>query len=431
MNLERLKSIFSANGCSTIYIKVLAKNDLSKSQVYFSGSFDILNILPLTNIQADTPNNWKASVNFWWVDNDGSTHHAPKSKFILYPQYPEVRFSGFLFGCENAPSEVMNSKVADRLLFFSVGSNGKVFGYATSPDSILSGEFRSLQNVESYGLFKVIQLPIVQNNREKLLIELLRIHRLGWIKSKRLNRLGEILPCDSPNCGGYTLEAELGITPNGYSEPDYLGWEIKQFGVENFDRLTSKVITLMTPEPTHGYYKTEGAEALVRKYGYADMNGKPDRLNFGGIHKIDITHPKTNLTLKLSGYNAAENKIVDTNGSIVLLDSRERETASWSFSSMLLHWNRKHNQACYVPSLTTKTNYQQYMFGKDVILGNGTDFQMFLMQMAAGNIYYDPGIKLENISTKPNIKKRSQFRIVSKNLRSLYKCSELVDITAV
>jgi len=27
------------------------------------------------------------------------------------------------------------------------------------------------------------------------------------------------------NRGGYTLEAELGITPNGYSEPDFMGWE--------------------------------------------------------------------------------------------------------------------------------------------------------------------------------------------------------------
>jgi hypothetical protein len=49
--------------------------------------------------------------------------------------------------------------------------------------------------------------------------------------------------------------------------------------------------------------------------------------------------------------------------------------------------------------------------------------------MANGNIYYDPGIKLENISIKPLIKKRSQFRIVSKNLSNLYKLNEVVDIT--
>ncbi len=33
------------------------------------------------------------------------------------------------------------------------------------------------------------------------------------------------------------LEAELGVTPNGYSEPDFMGWEIKQFGVKKFDKI--------------------------------------------------------------------------------------------------------------------------------------------------------------------------------------------------
>jgi hypothetical protein len=53
-----------------------------------------------------------------------------------------------------------------------------------------------------------------------------------------------ILPCKSPQCGGYTLEAELGITPNGYSEPDFMGWEVKQFGVTKFENINSSIITL-------------------------------------------------------------------------------------------------------------------------------------------------------------------------------------------
>lgn len=63
------------------------------------------------------------------------------------------------------------------------------------------------------------------------------------------------------------------------------------------------------------------------------------------------------------------------------------------------------------------------------ILGTGTDFELFLKQMSLGNIYYDPGIKLENISTKPKVKKRSQFRIKSKHLTELYKENEVVDVT--
>lgn len=237
------------------------------------------------------------------------------------------------------------------------------------------------------------------------------------------------MACESSNCGGYTLEAELGITPNGYSEPDFLGWEIKQFGVKNFTRVDSAIITLMTPKPTHGIYKTEGAESFLRQYGYADRTGREDRINFGGVHKTGVRHSSTNLELRLIGFDTVSGKIRNTDGRISLVDIDGNETASWSFASMLLHWNRKHNQACYVPSLSEITGERQYKYGNNVILGTGTDFQLFLGQMANGNIYYDPGIKMENASTKPKIKKRSQFRIKSQNLPNLYKVNEVLDIT--
>ncbi len=230
------------------------------------------------------------------------------------------------------------------------------------------------------------------------------------------------------NRGGYTLEAELGITPNGYSEPDFMGWEIKQFGISNFDRINSAVITLMTPEPTGGIYKTHGADYFVRTYGYPDKKGRPDRLNFGGIHKSGEIHPTTQLEMRLIGFDQESGKIRNTNGKIALIDKNENETASWSFSSILLHWNRKHDKACYVPSQSIITGDRKYKYGNNVILGTGTDFQLFLSQMALGNIYYDPGIKLENISTKPKIKKRSQFRIKSRFLPNLYKMNEIVNV---
>ena len=47
--------------------------------------------------------------------------------------------------------------------------------------------------------------------------------------------------------------------------------------------------------------------------------------------------------------------------------------------------------------------------------------------MANGNIYYDPGIKMENVSTKPKIKKSGQFRIKSQFLPNLYNENEIVD----
>lgn len=433
MNLKNLKLLFADNGCNKIYIKKLSPNDNSKNQVYFGGSFEILNILPISEIKTEEAGDWnkerfKATINFSWITDEGCLFPAPNAQLILYPKYPEVRFSGFLSKCDKPPSELMSQRLADRLLFFGVTNKGTVLGYVAAPASEISNEFNAVNQLSEHGVFKVIDLPQAVNNKEKLLAELYRIYELGWIGSKRLDGNGDILPCNSSNCGGYTLEAELGITPNGYSEPDFLGWEVKQFGVTNFEKIYSAVITLMTPEPTGGIYKTAGAETFIKKYGYADRAGREDRMNFGGVHKTGIRHPLTNLEMQLVGFDIASGKIRSTNGRIALVDTNNNEAASWSFSSMLLHWNRKHNQACYVPSLSDTSQERKYKYGNNIILGTGTDFQLFLKQMAVGNIYYDPGIKMENVSAKPKIKKRSQFRIRSQHLSNLYNESELVSI---
>lgn len=434
MNLQNLKKLFIDNGCRKLYVKKLSPNDNSKNQVYLGGSFEILNIFPLSEIKTEEAGDWnrerfKASINFSWIGDDGNIYPAPNSQLILYPKYPEVRFSGFLARCENPPSELMTQRLADRLLFLSISNKGEILGYVTAPNSELANEFNALQADDEIGIFKVIDLPKTVNNKIKLLEELYRIHQLDWITSKRLDKDGNVLPCVSSNCGGYTLEAELGITPNGYSEPDFLGWEIKQFGVSNFERINSSIITLMTPEPTDGIYKTQGTEAFLHTYGYPDKKGREDRINFGGIHKSGIRHNSTNLEMQLIGFDQESGKIRNSNGRIALVDIDGNEAAAWSFSSMLLHWNRKHNQACYVPSLSETTGERKYKYGNKIILGTGTDFQLFLRQMAVGNIYYDPGIKMENVSTKPKIKKRSQFRIKSQFLGELYKDNEIVELS--
>lgn len=432
MNLKNLKAFFSDNGCQKIYVKKLSPNDNSKNQVYFGGSFEILNILPISEIITEEAGDWnkerfKAIINFSWIGEDGNLYPAPQSQLILYPKYPEVRFSGFLAKCDNPPSDLMTQRLADRLLFFGVAKNGTVLGYVAAPNSEIAREFEKEKSISVHGVFRVIELPQVANNKAKLISELHRIHHLGWIESKSLTKNG-IVPCEASQCGGYTLEAELGIIRNGYSEPDYLGWEVKNFGVSNFDRINSKPITLFTPEPTDGTYKIKGAEFFLRKYGYLDKKGREDRINFGGVHKVDKIQKLTNLEMKLIGYDAESGKIRNTNGRIALVDTNGNEAASWSFSSMLLHWNRKHNQACYVPSLSETGSERKYKYGNNVILGTGTDFQLFLQEMHKGNIYYDPGIKMEKSSVKPKIKKRSQFRIKSAYLKNLYKSSEIVQI---
>jgi hypothetical protein len=265
------------------------------------------------------------------------------------------------------------------------------------------------------------------SSKESLLAELRRIYELRWIASQKLGKDGLKYPYAAGNGGGYTLEAELGISPNGYSEPDYLGWEVKQYGVNNFTSFTPKSpVTLMTPEPNAGLYKEAGAEAFVRRFGYADKNGKPDRLNFGGIYACGKDfHADTGVRMLIDGYDRASGKITDIEGGIQLVDRNDVVAAEWRFKSMMQHWNRKHAQAAYVPSLL-RTPPPEYAYGAEILLCEQTDFILFLKAFADGVVYYDPAIKIENASAaKSKVKQRSQFRVKHNQIRQMYHHSEV------
>lgn len=437
--------MFSDKNCNKVYAKKLSANDNSKNQVYLGGSFEVINILPIKEIVSEDVGDWKRArfktkLDFYWLDDEGQINYAPEAQLILYPKYPEVRFSGFLKSVKDAPSDLMANRIEGRLLFLGITLDGKILGHVVAPDSQTANEFEALKNISTVGVFKELAIEkgvIEQNSKEKLISELKRIHNLGWIDAKRFDSNKNILPCISTNCGGYTLEAELGITPNGYSEPDYLGWEVKQFSVKNFNKWFSEIITLMTPEPTGGYYVEKGVEAFILKYGYIDRRGREARKNFGGVYKNGIVNSLTNVKLIIHGYDSVTNKITNANGFIGLIDPKENIAASWAFTSLIKHWNRKHANACYVPSKNRKDEIlypfskQQYCYGNNVVLGTGTDFSLVLQQIAIGNLYYDPGIKLEFAiegKRKQNIKRRSQFRIRSSNLKDLYKKNEIVNI---
>ncbi|ORJ61637.1 hypothetical protein B5V00_06165 [Geothermobacter hydrogeniphilus] len=426
------------NGCRTIICKVLAANDNRKQQIYLGGNFTAINLLPFREIRPDPDKSHilKAGLDFWWLSEDGSSHPAPKAQLILYSQYPEVRFSGFLARCPNAPSEMMDEslRLSGRILFMGIRQDGKIVGYLCHPESELAKEFRTLKGLSQQGVF--IELGLDEESGQEeivLLTELRRIYMMGWIRSKRLGSKGQLLPCEAPQCGGYTLEAELGIIPNGVSEPDFHGYEVKQHNVTSFDRIDVGVLTLMTPQPTGGYYKEKGVEAFVRRFGYPDMTGRAgreDRLNFGGIHRAGVRHSRTGLTLSLIGFDPVEGKIHDATGGIALLSSTGEEAAIWHYADIMKHWNRKHAKAAYVPSIKRKTPDLCYQYGSVVRIGEGTDFLLYLKAMNEGQVYYDPGIKLENASTKPKAKHRSQFRMKSAHLPSLYHRMRKIDLSA-
>lgn len=182
-------------------------------------------------------------------------------------------------------------------------------------------------------------------------------------------------------------------------------------------------MTLMTPQPDAGFYATNGVEEFVRRYGYPDKLGRPDRLNFGGTHYFSKRHATTKLELTLPGYDYNTGKITDLAGGGLALSASNGDIAAlWSFPKLIDHWKRKHGQAVFVPSQKdTSVSPPAYRFGREVFLAEGTEFLKLLRAVEGGLVYYDPGIKLENASSShASSKARSQFRIKVKNLPTLY-----------
>lgn len=440
LTLDRVREMLAAHAVTRIYMKALAPNDNSKNQPYFGGDFGVLNILPAGKPVAGRTDGarskpiFKAPLNFWWLGGDGTIRPAPNAKLILYPQYPEVRFSGYLLGVDAAhrPSEVLGTtRVDGRFLLVGVCESGRIVGLAAGPESRLARELRGLRDLEQVGVFSLVPIsdsPARGGSRAIVLAELCRISALGWISSRRLDKHGETLACAAPNCGGYTLEAELGITPNGYAEPDFHGWEIKQHGVRNFAKPQDSPITLMTPEPSDGFYVSAGVLKFLEKYGYPDTSGRANRLNFGGIFRRGALDARTELRLELLGYDHAKGTVVDATGGIALIDRRDNEAAVWRYSDMLGHWSRKHAFAVYVPSVSREADGRQYRFGATVRMGSGTSFERLLSALHDGDVYYDPGIKVEGYPAKPRTKRRSQFRIRSSRIGRLYEKMEGVEV---
>lgn len=421
-----------AKGATRLFAKRLAPNDNSKNQVYVGGNpaeaQAAFEVLPPTRIEADTNRqgqpSFKGPVDFWWVDDEGPTASAPNAQLIYYPQYPEVRFSGFLRGCPIAPSQIMVSRDPGRVLVLGVRSDGRVLGHAAAADSPVGQYVARLEAPASVGVFVPLEAR-VQNADSELFAALCELSSRNWLPGVRLTA-GGLVPCTSSNCGGVTLEAMLGIRPNSYSRPDYLGWELKAFKSRSLDAPSGGVVTIMTPEPNGGCYVEQGAQAFVRRFGYSDMSGRPDRLNFGGVYRAGMRHTGTCLTLRLRGFDAERQQIIDATGGIELVTDEGEVAAAWSMDKLLDHWRHKHAKACYVPYLMRPGEYR---YGSSVLCGVGTGFAHLLAAFAAGTAYYDPGIKLENASTlKPILKRRSQFRVRFADLARLYEAWNSVDV---
>ena len=485
--------MFADAGANRVIFKRLAPNDNSKNQPYFGPDLTQLGFIPTGEITATKSSSSKpkkssvkflAELNFGWLLESGQVETAPHAKLIFYPQYPEVRFSGFLRGCKHAPNELLDfyrrGREPGRIMFLGISANGRITGYIADAESHISNEIRPPGKYAYVGVFEELSNELRRDRtvneyvlepesklkpepqpelalepkhslihgqfgvadqmdldfseerdgaRKLLLDRLGSIAAKGWINSRRLRADGTTIPYRAPNGGGFTLEAEFGITPNGYAQPDYLGWEIKQYTVRNLDRPSGGRITLMTPEPNGGVYKQDGVEPFLLRYGYPDLSGR-DRLNFVGAHKCFVPHARTKLTLTLPGYDKNKRLLQDPTSGISLFDESGKCAASWSYSSVIAHWKKKHAKAAYIPSSRRTDPAAQYRFSPIIQLGEGTGFNKLLDALAKGLVIYDPGIIMYDASnTRRPIKRRSQFRISAPNLSCLYDDFVKIDLS--
>ena len=420
-SIDSLASRLKELGASRIFFKLLSENDNSKQQIYFGGSFNVLQVIPHGEIRSDPGvkrKNYKAPVNLSWIDSDGRIEKATNAQLILYPDYPEVRLSGFLRGCSIAPAELMQSlpRRQGRVLFLGISTSGSMHAYAADAGSPIASEAYQYEaansNCKVATVFNEVRIVDgAKDSRRDLLERLWRLHREGWISGVRLNASGEEGPCNSRNCGGYTLEASFGIIPNGRSEPDFRGWELKA-------HTKGGRVTLMTPEPTLGHYRQFGVESFVRKYGHEREGGD---IYFTGQHSVGVQNATTRMTLILDGYDRVSQPRGAVDGALNLYGPQGELAAGWSFADLLAHWSRKHSNAVYVPYESREAGGREYRYGRLVTLGVGASFEKYLEALSSGVVKYDPGPKVEvGPLGRTRTKARSQFRATFSQLPKLY-----------
>jgi hypothetical protein len=434
-----VRDLFSARGVKSMYVKELSRNHNSKNQIYLAPDLSELALIPAGPITSSEGTSRKlnagapifhASVDWTWLSPKGESR-APNAQLIYYPQYPEVRLSGLLLGSPESPRDLLSiesrGQELGRLLLFGSNSQGRIFGQLLSRVSPAARSLTTLRVPGEHLSVLPVDGTMTANPDDLIVAELARIHRLGWIDSCELHTDGTFHPCRGPRCGGHTLEASMGIPMNGVPGPDFGEWEVKSHRVARFDRPASGRVTLFTPEPDVGAYAENGVSWFAEHFGR--LNPDANRYDFTGVHTASNSpHPSTGLRLVVDGYDPQTRDMMH-DGVIGLIDPSGALVSGWTFSKLLSHWQRKHALAAYVPSLSRKGDPAEFSYGNLVHLARRTRFEYFLRAMSAGEVVYDPGIKLEQQpSGSWKAKARSQFRINFRDLGALYESFDEIDV---
>ena len=183
----------------------------------------------------------------------------------------------------------------------------------------------------------------------------------------------------------------------------------------------------MTPEPDAGYYVENRTEGFVRKYGRQRVQGD---IYFTGTHKCGQANVKTGMRMILDGYNEETKRIEKVTGGLTLIDKDGENAAIWTFAKLIEHWGRKHAHAVYVPyKRRNQLGINEFQYRNPLLIGEGSDFNLFLEAFRSGAIIYDPGSKLfTNEKGNSQTKARNQFRMKSSDLYTLYSEFNKIDL---
>ncbi len=148
-------------------------------------------------------------------------------------------------------------------------------------------------------------------------------------------------------------------------------------------------------------------------------------MNYGGIHKVG-------LRTKLTGHRLIVDDLLPSteNSGVHLLDDASKPVATWTHKKLMEHWIKKHEKTAYVPyAKKNRSGWPWFAYGRNIVLGEETNYQRFVSAIQTASIYLDPGCNLKGIGTENKQgKSRFQFRIKMNSLPDLYGMLDPVDL---
>ena len=427
-SFDNIREAFKVRNVENIYAKILSSNDNSKNQIYLGGDFRLLRNLPMENFEVLEGTSTKkkksseilrAGLPLYWLSSDGMRDApAPQAKLIMYPQYPEVRFSGMLAGCPKdiAPCSLISSRIQGRILIFGTRKKEPtaIYGLVLEGSEPAAEEIRNLFSnggfIEEYGPLRRFFNP---NSAEAYLIS--QFEKIDFehpVIPQKTNQEGSAV-YQARNSAGYTLESLMGVQANSLPMPDIGCWELKAIETKNYPfPYLSKKVTLLTAEPDCGMYKDD-LDLFRHKYA---SSASDTRQNFtgpwavgSGLNKgLELFYDPFHFELALKPYADGE------------------LAAGWRMSGLLNHWKAKHEHAAFVTY--KKENNGLVQFSPYVCLGKGATFELFLNGLTSGMIVCDPGVSFTKIGEKWKVHKRTQWRTCVKDLPWLYTSFDILNV---